>query len=103
MTFSRPLCELVGAILSPTHLLSFSQNQVPQLLPVLWTAENWVCTVKAEDMVSKFPFPVVLTRVSGAWFSKRRTLSFLASSHLLLPSLAFACTEKLSLKKYLLQ
>lgn len=40
----------MAPLLSPTHFLwthwpaSFSQNQVPQLLPVLWTAENLVCS-----------------------------------------------------------
>lgn len=102
--FSQSLCEHMASLLSPTHLLwphwpaSSPQNQLPQLLPVLWIAENWVCRVKAEDMISKFPFTVVFTFVSAAWLT-RRTLSFLASSHLLSPSLALACTEQPSKKR----
>lgn len=49
---------------------------------------------RQRTMVSKFPFTAELTCVSAAYLTKRRTLSFLASSHLLPTSLALACTEK---------
>lgn len=48
-------------------------QQIPQMLLILETAENWVCTVKGEDMISKFPFTMVLTCVSAASRQEQNT------------------------------